>query len=769
MSAKSSFAEHHLYHPLALILALFFFLATPSLYHGSLAAAQLPDVSPAWMRTIINQGAFRDSNGNQKECVFYYQAGIHAKLWRVNHNTNPQKLTIWEAYDNNLYMNEGAGRLLDYVNAGQQIKYFQNQSQVFAENCRGKAWLMMWDAEKDGTPIPNEPGMSIWTSHEFSTIKGTLPGANPSGVTSVERINPQWQSKGVIWTRPTAATFSGKNMRIMPLGDSITAGFQSTTGNGYRRAVDDTLTSNGNTVNMVGNLPNPSGNWPDNQNEGWSGYTTSQLQGKIPAAVTLRPNVILLHIGTNDAGGSTDINALPGQLGTMIDSLFTGCPDAVIIVAKIVPSGNSNTQSRVITYNSAIDGVVASRRSAGKHILVVDMFSALSTSDLQDGIHPNDEGYQKMADVWIDGIRQANANGWITIPVPVTTGGGGAGRCTTSTFWYPANGDPNNNQIANGAGYGKDLFDPIVCSDYIGGEQNVPQCTCTGSTGVLLRGNTPSCSDFSIPYPHALHMVDLSGDGRADFVYVGDIGQVKAYYSVADPGGNADKIIFADQGSLASGIGCTREQIHFADIDGDGRADYLCVRPDSSVTGYRNLPYAGKPGGINWVPYGSDIASGVGKPGAGVRFADLSGDGRADYLYVYPNGAVDAYQNQPAQGDASRPSWLPQSSNPIATGVGAKRENIHFADIDGDGRADYLATSFSGGATTWNRNMFSKDNGPNAATPVWDGQKSLLTGVGTNGVGIQFADLNGDGRADFCDVDPNTSAVRAYFNGCNTS
>ena len=262
----------------------------------------------------------------------------------------------------------------------------------------------------------------------------------------------------------------------------------------------------------------------------------------------------------------------------------------------------------------------------------------------------------------------------------------------------------------------------------------------------MLKGNTPSCDDHSIPYPHALHMVDLSGDGRADFVYVGDIGQVKAYYSVADPNGNADKIIWYDQGTLATGIGCKREQIHFADIDGDGRADYLCVRPDSSVTGYRNAFFAGNPGNINWIPYGDDIATGIGRPGAGVRFADLSGDGRADYLYVHPNGAVDAYQNQPKAGDPTKPSWLPQT-NPIATGVGSKRENIIFADIDGDGRADYLSVSHVNGATTWNRNMFSKDNGPNAATPVWDGQKSLLTGVGTNGIGIQFADLNGDGRA----------------------
>ena len=84
-----------------------------------------------------------------------------------------------------------------------------------------------------------------------------------------------------------------------------------------------------------------------------------------------------------------------------------------------------------------------------------------------------------------------------------------------------------------------------------------------------------------------------------------------------------------------------------------------------------------------WIPIngGNDIASGVG-PGAGVRIADLNGDGRDDYLYVHTNGAVDAYINRGPSGTG----WNWQQVLNVATGVpGANQDTVLFADINGDG------------------------------------------------------------------------------------
>jgi hypothetical protein len=67
------------------------------------------------------------------------------------------------------------------------------------------------------------------------------------------------------------------------------------------------------------------------------------------------------------------------------------------------------------------------------------------------------------------------------------------------------------------------------------------------------------------------------------------------------------------------------------------------VDPNSSVTEWQNG--GAKPGGWIWLPKG-EIAAGVGSPGTQIQFADFNGDGRADYLDIKPTtGAVRAWLN----------------------------------------------------------------------------------------------------------------------------
>ncbi|PMD51086.1 uncharacterized protein K444DRAFT_706964 [Hyaloscypha bicolor E] len=142
--------------------------------------------------------------------------------------------------------------------------------------------------------------------------------------------------------------------------------------------------------------------------------------------------------------------------------------------------------------------------------------------------------------------------------------------------------------------------------------------------------------------------------------------------------------------------------IHFADLNGDGRTEYLYVDGSGGVTAFLNLggpdngPNAAR---ISWLPQGV-IASGVGANRSSVRFGDLNGDGRAEYIYVNTDGSVEAYLNLggPDNGaNAAKVSCLPQGT--IATGVGQGRDNVVVADINGDRRADYLASSRTDGST----------------------------------------------------------------------
>jgi lysophospholipase L1-like esterase len=48
---------------------------------------------------------------------------------------------------------------------------------------------------------------------------------------------------------------------------------------------------------------------------------------------------------------------------------------------------------------------VKSFADTGKHILFVDQFKGFPTSELGDGVHPNQAGYARMAGVWYEAIK----------------------------------------------------------------------------------------------------------------------------------------------------------------------------------------------------------------------------------------------------------------------------------------------------------------------------------------------------------------------------
>ncbi|KAK4957916.1 hypothetical protein LTR10_004339 [Elasticomyces elasticus] len=562
-----------------------------------------------------------------------------------------------------------------------------------------------------------------------------------------------------------------KELRILALGDSITQGFQSSTGNGYRGPLYDLLVANGNVVSMIGSQS--SGTMSQPLNEGHDGAVIAQI-ATYTSAYGQRPNVILLHAGTNDMNQPSDPDTAPQRLDSLVGQVLDACPDATVIVARIIQSQAGATQSRIVTYNDAIARLMRTRGSNGQHVFMVDMGAALTpdSSDMADDLHPNDKGYSQLATMWAIGLTRANSLGWIKDPLPA---GPATHRnpCTHKPNWI------SQDKIANGAGLGPSLFLTTVCPQ----ERQDGPCSCQPVSAlanpsvfnVTSADLRPSgqCDQESLTYPLAssIHFADLNGDGRAEYLYVNPDGAVTAYLNLGGPdnGPNAAKVAWLPQGQIASGVGAIRNSIQFADLNGDGRAEYLWIHDDGSVDCWLNLggsddgPNAAK---VAWLPQGK-IANGIGLDGTGVVFADLNGDGRAEYLYVHGDGSVTAYLNLggPDNGpNAAKVAWLPQGV--IATGVGKKRINAVFADINGDGRADYCTIDRVTGAMSVWLNGGGPDDGPHAAQVVWYPQGQVASGVGTTGYEIQLADMNGDARAEYLDVDPDTSAVTAWLNGC---
>jgi lysophospholipase L1-like esterase len=233
----------------------------------------------------------------------------------------------------------------------------------------------------------------------------------------------------------TANAESNGGVRVMPLGDSITDGL--TVPGGYRIGLWQKLVAGGFTVDFVGSLFNGPSSLGDHDHEGHSGWTIAQIDANIVNWLrATMPRTVLLHIGTNDMfGGSA---GAPARLSTLIDHITTTAPDTIVFVATIIPLANADAAVR--TFNAAIPGIVQSKVSAGKHVHLVDMFSALTTADLADGVHPNAGGYEKMSVVWFNALRsvpESLTNGtpspsptMTTSPPPSSPPPGGTDACT---------------------------------------------------------------------------------------------------------------------------------------------------------------------------------------------------------------------------------------------------------------------------------------------------------------------------------------------------
>jgi lysophospholipase L1-like esterase len=209
---------------------------------------------------------------------------------------------------------------------------------------------------------------------------------------------------------------------IMPLGDSITDGVGSPSpGGGYRVPLFQTTVNGAELITFVGRNANGpttvAGKTFPRNHEGYSGYTIDPGGGRqgisplVDAALSqFHPHIVLLMIGTNDVNISLDLANAPTRLGALFDRITSDAPNALLVVAKLVPTTNDTTNGRVRTYNDAIPGLVQTRAAAGKHIVMVDMYTAFTsnasykTALMSDELHPNNAGYSVMAQTWYAAI-----------------------------------------------------------------------------------------------------------------------------------------------------------------------------------------------------------------------------------------------------------------------------------------------------------------------------------------------------------------------------
>jgi len=198
-------------------------------------------------------------------------------------------------------------------------------------------------------------------------------------------------------TAPAEARTAGfEALRVMPLGDSITKGAGSPTSASYRMALAERLLRGGMEINYVGSESGGTG--ADTQHEGHGGWSIDELSAELDGwLAAARPDIVLLHAGTNNISQGDGPHATARKLSAMIDQIRVARPEAYIFVAQIISSRVPREVAQDRVYNRLIPGLVAAKNDP---LISIVNQASVGGIDLHDLHHPNDFGYAKMAWNW---------------------------------------------------------------------------------------------------------------------------------------------------------------------------------------------------------------------------------------------------------------------------------------------------------------------------------------------------------------------------------
>ncbi|KAJ6057366.1 hypothetical protein N7460_000640 [Penicillium canescens] len=253
-----------------------------------------------------------------------------------------------------------------------------------------------------------------------------------------------------------------------------------------------------------------------------------------------------------------------------------------------------------------------------------------------------------------------------------------------------------------------------------------------------------------------VRLVDINGDFRADWLWLDDEGKVTTYINQRGTGKGSLAPDWRRIGITHAGMGVkgARDRIKFGQIWPGGGVDY------SWIESMENKP--------TWNHY-THVWKNVGKGGTTLKgdgdfYCDWRGTGADDYIWISPNGRGLLYGNV-----HKPPTWVPEG--PQIFDLGRERKGIHLADFDGDGKCDVWAVNRETGAAEvwinhWNEEIGSGFldykgfvTGDVRCTEGW--------GVGLFDIGVSMADLDGDGRADYLCMEPDGRTVGWLNRGVN--
>lgn len=227
-------------------------------------------------------------------------------------------------------------------------------------------------------------------------------------------------------------------IKILPLGDSITAW------NGaYRAPLQKKLKADGYHYDFVGTQTDKYQSDHDGDHEGYSGARIDQVYDKLygnpnawggaveanDSVKNNQPDLILVMLGTNDmrqglwpssGWGDPSITILTNY-EKLLRAMLKDSPEAEIILCGILRNtsgdidpahdwekndtdNNEPIAPRIEPFNKALKEMVERLAAEGLAITWVNPHDAITEAMIRDGIHPTDEGFTVLGDVFYEGI-----------------------------------------------------------------------------------------------------------------------------------------------------------------------------------------------------------------------------------------------------------------------------------------------------------------------------------------------------------------------------
>jgi lysophospholipase L1-like esterase len=190
-------------------------------------------------------------------------------------------------------------------------------------------------------------------------------------------------------------------------GDSITEGvlelkrrdLRLSTGNNYPNILQGRLQSLDPAWRVI--------------NRGVGGEHSGEGAARMPSILRLdKPGFVLILEGTNDAHQCQDSIALVNNLRSMVQAAIAN--KTIPILGTIPPSFRNNPCADDIIAEANIN-IRALASASG--VVVAEIFDGMNQRDLfgiapdRDPIHPNEQGYRVMADIWFQAMLQAIPGG----------------------------------------------------------------------------------------------------------------------------------------------------------------------------------------------------------------------------------------------------------------------------------------------------------------------------------------------------------------------